>query len=324
MKEVGFLGIKGSLLLISVIALNGCSQQTLFQERHIVVSQQDIQIEEQLSTEIRIVDPTTKNLIMSYMPDHYKLTTSLVDYKQELEGWVKDLANGLLGHETYNQDLKLDKVSLTGEIIKGHPLIRIKEEELVEHMMALSFIGGEIELPLDVVESNYKKEDIPTLNEVVLGSYTTYFNRQKSGRSKNIELSAKALHNVIVGSGDNFSFNMSVGPRNIESGYQRAPEIVRGKTIMGIGGGICQTSSTLFNAVDKVGVEIIERHHHSSEIGYVPKGRDATVTYGGLDFQFQNTIGVPFLIKTYYGHGSLTILVTTSKEYEDLLDSLED
>ena len=153
MKEVGFLRIKSSLLLISVIALNGCSQQTLFHERQIVVPQQDIQIEEQLSTEIRIVDPTTKDLIMNYMPDHYKLTTSLVDYEQELEGWVKDLANGLLGHETYNQDLKLDKVSLTGEIIKGHPLIRIKEEELVEQMMALSFIGGEIELPLDVVES---------------------------------------------------------------------------------------------------------------------------------------------------------------------------
>lgn len=88
---------------------------------------------------------------------------------------------------------------------------------------------------------------------------------------------------------------------------------------MGIGGGICQTSSTLFNAVDQLGIRITERHHHSLNIGYVPTGRDATVSYGSLDFKFQNTSGAPFLIKTYYSKGSLTIAITTSHQYKDLL-----
>ena len=88
---------------------------------------------------------------------------------------------------------------------------------------------------------------------------------------------------------------------------------------MGIGGGICQTSSTLFNAVDQLPIKIIERHHHSMDVGYVPKGRDATVSFGGLDFQFQNTTGIPFLIQAYYRPGAITVEIRTSKEYEELL-----
>lgn len=88
---------------------------------------------------------------------------------------------------------------------------------------------------------------------------------------------------------------------------------------MGIGGGICQTSSTLFNAVDQVPIKFVERHHHSLDIGYVPKGRDATVSYGGLDFRFQNTSDVPFLIQAIYGKDFLTVEVRTAKKYEEIL-----
>ena len=91
-----------------------------------------------------------------------------------------------------------------------------------------------------------------------------------------------------------------VGERTEARGYQPAYEIINKELVMGIGGGICQTSSTLFNAVDQIGIRITERHHHSLNIGYVPTGRDATVSYGTLDFKFQNTSGIPFLIKTNY------------------------
>lgn len=128
-----------------------------------------------------------------------------------------------------------------------------------------------------------------------------------------------AINNVIVGIGDIFSFNTIVGPRDVTNGYQEAPEIIKGKLVMGIGGGICQTSSTLFNAVDRLGVKTIERHRHSKDIGYVPKGRDATVSFGGLDYQFKNTTGVPFVIKTYYHPGSLTVQIRTSQEYAEIL-----
>lgn len=88
---------------------------------------------------------------------------------------------------------------------------------------------------------------------------------------------------------------------------------------MGIGGGICQTSSTLFNAVDQLQVEYVEKHHHSVTVGYVPEGRDATVSDGGLDFRFQNTTGVPFLIKTVVTGGAITVEVRTSTEYATIL-----
>ena len=107
-----------------------------------------------------------------------------------------------------------------------------------------------------------------------------------------------------------------VGERTEERGYQPAPEIINKKLVMGIGGGICQTSSTLFNAVDQVGIRIIERHHHSLNVGYIAIGRDATVSYGTLDFKFQNSRGAPFLIKTLYGHDSLTVEVRTAQQYK--------
>ncbi|HWL13745.1 MAG TPA: VanW family protein, partial [Ureibacillus sp.] len=129
----------------------------------------------------------------------------------------------------------------------------------------------------------------------------------------------KAINNVIVGNNDIFSFNSVVGPRDVAAGYQMAPEIIHGKMVMGIGGGICQTSSTLFNAVDQLNVKIIERHKHSKDVGYVREGRDATVSFGGLDFKFHNSLGIPILVRTYYQRGAVTVQITTSREYYNFL-----
>lgn len=202
-------------------------------------------------------------------------------------------------------------------------MIILKESELVERILAASSTGGDVQLPLYITESGYQPEEVPDLDEVLLASYTTYFKTTQEGRNTNIELSAKMLHNVIVGSGDIFSFNTMVGPRTKDRGYQPAPEIISGEVVMGIGGGICQTSSTLFNAVDQLPIDILERHHHSLNIGYVPEGRDATVSYGSLDFRFQNTSGVPFLIQTFYGNGSITVAIRTSKDNELLLEAIQ-
>lgn len=267
---------------------------------------------------INIVDPHTNKVIKTFTPHPSTLEANLNNFIQDIENWVSDLAKGTATENGYNQKMTLDKLK-DGKIIKGNPEIVVREKELVEKILEYSYKGGNVELPLSITESGYKPEDALVLNEVVLASYTTYFNTSKVGRSTNIKLSAESIHNTIVGSGDIFSFNTTVGPRNKENGYQLAPEIVNGNMVMGIGGGICQTSSTLFNAVDQIGVEYVEWHHHSADVGYVPKGRDATVSFGGLDFRFQNTTGIPLLIKTYVSYGSITVEVRTSKEYADLL-----
>lgn len=265
------------------------------------------------SRTIKIIDPFTKDLIKTFTPSDYEIAIDITQYKKQVKVWVRDFSDG------YRKPMILDKIGENGELIKGRPLITVNEEELVERIVQHSLSGGEIELPLNYSQSDYSEKDLPYFNEVVLASYSTRFRAFNSGRSKNIELSANAINDVIVGNNDIFSFNSVVGPRDVASGYQMAPEIIKGKMVMGIGGGICQTSSTLFNAVDQLGLKIIERHNHSRDVGYVPEGRDATVSFGGLDFVFQNTIGVPFIVKTYYQKGAITIQIKTSKEYEQIL-----
>ncbi|MEG0471702.1 MAG: VanW family protein [Solibacillus sp.] len=269
--------------------------------------------------EIKILDPNTSTVIKTIRPTELGYEEDFTVYVNEIEKIVKEIARGSAPATGYDQKMVLDKEGNDGKIIKGSPMVILKESELVEKILAASNNSATIALPLYVTESNYSAANIKNLDNIVIASYTTYFSSAHAGRSKNIELSATAIHNIIVGSGDYFSFNTNVGPRDEASGYQPAHEIVNKKLVMGIGGGICQTSSTLFNAIDQLHVNTLERHHHSIDIGYVPKGRDATVSYGTLDYRFQNISGVPFIIKSIYRNGSLTVELRTSEEYMRLL-----
>jgi vancomycin resistance protein YoaR len=269
---------------------------------------------------VNVVDPSTKNIVKSLIPVEMGFGTNNEQYKQKLEKWAKELARGTETTPGYDTKMIPDRIDANGQIIKGKPRVILEEAELVNKVIETSVNGGDVFLPIYITESGYKPEDAAHLSEVVVVSFTTKFNPSVTGRNKNIELSALAINNVIVGTGDVFSFNHTVGPSDAAHGYQPAQEIVNKELVMGIGGGICQTSSTLFNAVDQLAIDYVEWHHHSLTVGYVPVGRDATVSYGGKDFQFKNTAGVPFLIKAIYnGNGTLTIEVRTSAAYQSLL-----
>lgn len=266
---------------------------------------------------ITLIDPRTMEIVKSFTPQLLGYGTDSELYEANVKKIARDLARGTKERTGYDQTMVLHKVEENGTVIEGSPGIVLKESELVEKILTASPKGDHIFLPLYILETDLEI-DIPSLDDVTVASFTTYFNGAQSGRSENIELSSKAIHNILVGDGDYFSFNTMVGERTVEKGYQPAPEIINKELVMGIGGGICQTSSTLFNAVDQLGIRITERHHHSLNIGYVPTGRDATVAYGSLDFKFQNTSGAPFLIKSYYSKGALTIAITTSYQYKEL------
>ncbi|MEH7014421.1 VanW family protein [Neobacillus niacini] len=269
---------------------------------------------------VNVVDPSTKNIVKSLIPVEMGFGTDNEKYKQELEKWAKELARGTETTPGYDTKMIPDKIDANGQVIKGKPRVILEEAELVTKVIEASVKGGDVILPIYVTESGYKPEEAAQLSEVVVATYSTKFNPSVTGRNKNIELSAQAIDNVIVGTGDIFSFNNTVGPSDEAHGYQPAQEIVNKQLVMGIGGGICQTSSNLFNAVDQLAVDYVEWHHHSLSVGYVPSGRDATVSYGGLDFQFKNTAGVPFLIKAIYnGNGTLTVEVRTSAAYQSLI-----
>ncbi|WP_230498501.1 VanW family protein [Pseudoneobacillus rhizosphaerae] len=326
------------IIVVSLIGLIGCSEKTSKEEElekkiaelEKKVEEEQKEKEEALKRQIEIeeeeqvimvdvVDPHTKKVIKTINPVEMGYGTDNEKYKAEIESWVTELARGSENRVGYDQRMIPDKIGMNGEIVKGKPRIILEESELVEKVMNASEKGEAVELPLYVFESGYRPEEAAYLSEVVIASYTTHFNSGVAGRSKNIELSAAAINNIILGTNDIFSFNTTVGPSDAAHGYQPAPEILNGKLVDGIGGGICQTSSTLFNAVDKLGVSYIEWHHHSLNVGYVPKGRDATVSYGGLDFRFENTTGIPLLIKAIVHEGSLTVEIRTSKENQTLL-----
>ncbi|WP_066398963.1 VanW family protein [Neobacillus mesonae] len=312
------------LLISSLIGLSGCAEKETAEKVTKPAKQVEKKApEEQIKKEepkpivVNVIDPNTKEVIKTFMPIDMGFETDQDSYKKELEQWAKGLARGTDTTPGYDQRMELDKIK-NGKIIKGKPQVILEEEELVERVLAASVNGGDIDLPIYIKESGYNPEEIDSLDDVVLASFSSYFNPGVVGRSKNIQLSANAIDYVIVGDGDVFSFNTTVGPSDAANGYQKAKEIVNKKLVDGIGGGICQTSSTLFNAIDKVGVSYIEKHHHSLSVGYVPAGRDATVSYGGKDFRFQNTTGIPLLIKTIYQRGKLTVEIRTSAKYKQL------
>ncbi len=290
-------------------------------EKPISESGEDVNNGEEVKPKIiTLKDPSTLEIIREIDPQELDYNTNFELYLTTIKNIAKELARGTDTSPGYDQQMILDKIGDDGQIIKGKPRVILKESELVDNILAVSSEGGTIFLPIYSTQSNYKIEDIPSLDDITVASFTTYFNPTETGRNKNIELSAKALNNIIVGNGDYFSFNTMVGERTEERGYQPAPEIINKQLVMGIGGGICQTSSTLFNAVDQVGVRLTERHHHSLNVGYVPVGRDATVSYGTLDFKFQNISGAPFIIKTLYNDNMVTIEIRTAQQYKSFFD----
>ncbi|MEH7415303.1 VanW family protein [Neobacillus drentensis] len=309
-----------------VFGLAGCAEQTTKEKEAMAAGQQTSPQEKNLKAEekkkvekpvlVNLIDPNTKKVIKTINPKDLGFGTEDEKYKDEIAGLTRELARGTKDTPGYDKRMILDKLDGNGQVIKGSPQTVLEEEELTEKIIQASLKGGDVEIPLYVTASGYKPEEAPQLGEVVVSSYTTYFHGGMSGRTKNITLSAKAINNVILGTGDSFSFNTTVGPSDAEHGYQPAPEALDGKLVEGIGGGICQTSSTLYNAIDKLAVSYIERNHHSLHVGYVPAGRDATVSYGGLDFRFKNTTGVPLMLKTVVKKGSITVEVRTAKVYQ--------
>ena len=160
-----------------------------------------------------------------------------------------------------------------------------------------------------VVKDVLPLPDVEDINKIqsILGDYTTYFNSQDVPRTKNVRLAAMALNNHLIPPGQEFSFNDVVGERSEEVGYLPAYIFAGQSVIKGDGGGICQDSSTLFQAVCQAHLPIVEKHNHSLPVTYVAKGQDATVSYGILDFRFRNDTKGYLLISSSTGANWLRI-----------------
>lgn len=140
----------------------------------------------------------------------------------------------------------------------------------------------------------------------VVSSYTTIYGGIPN-RIHNVQLVAHLVDNKLIAPGTTFSFNQTTGDRNAAKGFLEAPVIVNGELTTGLGGGVCQVSTTVFNAAFEAGLKITDRTNHSLYISHYPQGRDATVDYPDVDLKFVNDTGHWLLLRTFVGSSSLTV-----------------
>ena len=172
-----------------------------------------------------------------------------------------------------------------------------------------------VTIPFIMHEAAVKAGDLSTaLFADSLGSFSTKYMTSNKPRAANVELAAKLINGTILLPGDEFSYNGSVGPRTAARGFKAASVYENNKMVDGLGGGICQTSSTLYAAVLYADLQVTERHEHSLEITYAPLGMDATVAYGSLDFRFKNNTSMPIKITTSWGGGVVSVNIVGTKE----------
>jgi len=178
----------------------------------------------------------------------------------------------------------------------------------------LSEMPPRIDIPMVEVPATITTESLKELAfDSVIGEFSTNFLIKEKNRSANLTVAAKALDGKVLFPGETLSFNETVGPREPGTGYKEAYIIVNGEFIQGTGGGVCQVSSTLYNAVLLSNLEIVERMPHAVVVSYVPPGQDATVNYPNIDFKFKNNTGSLVYLRTEVETGILNVKIWGKK-----------
>lgn len=196
----------------------------------------------------------------------------------------------------------------SGEIVKSNSsdgkevdIIKLKEDiyEIINSKKI-----KDINLVVKTIKPTIKTEDIDSIN-TILGQYSTSFNDHTS-RGSNIHVAGKSTSDILIMPGEIFSYNKATGARTWSNGYKTAKVIVGGKYVNGEGGGVCQVSTTIYNAALISGMEIEEVHNHTFPSRYAPRGKDAAVSYGYTDLKFKNPFSHPIYIKNIVNHGAIT------------------
>ena len=183
----------------------------------------------------------------------------------------------------------------------------------------------EYEIPLKIVKpqitlADLDKEAFPDL----LSSFSTTYGTADVNRNTNIAIAARSINSAVVMPGETFSYNDLIGECSTRTGYKTSTIYLNGELSTGVGGGICQVSTTLYNTVLRANLEIVERRNHSLGVTYVPAGQDAMVSIGSSDFKFKNNRDYPIKVVAYTGKGSITCQIYGLKqdtEYQVKLES---
>lgn len=167
-------------------------------------------------------------------------------------------------------------------------------------MSGTAKIEAEVEEPKITAEANSHVTDL-------IGSFKTTYTMSDKNRNTNLEVGCNYINGTVLAPGETFSANVELGPQTYEGGYKDAAVYNNGKVEKDVAGGVCQVTTTLYNAVIDAELEIVERHPHSMTVGYVPLGRDAAVAGNYKDLKFKNNTEYPVLIEAYASGGNLVM-----------------
>jgi len=238
--------------------------------------------------------PVNVPLVLTF--DDQKLLQVLT----ELSGQVSTLPQ--------DADIQFDSQG-NSTITPSHSGVTVDLPELLNRVKLNAASSDIIDIPAQEIPPSIGTADMEKLQPVaVLSSFTTIFINDPA-RTENIRTAAIRLNGMVVAPGEVFSFNGRLGPRNEKNGYRTAKVITGGKFVPGLGGGICQVSSTLYNALLLAGIDVTERWPHSLTVAYIPLGRDATVSYGTKDLKFINNTGSYITLRTEIHGRKLTVSV---------------
>lgn len=214
-------------------------------------------------------------------------------------------------------NIEQDNIKVTDEVIG----IKINKdtirETIIDKIDELDF--NETSIPINIIKPKYTYENLSKINSV-LGSYKTKFNLSNYNRSNNIYIATNKTNNILLNNNEEFSFNNIIGQRSEQAGFKEAPVIINGEMQSGLGGGICQVSSTIYNAVLYSGLEITEARNHSIPSSYIEKGRDATVSYGAVDLKFRNNYQYPILIQNKVINDTIVTTIYGNDRYKREID----
>jgi len=208
---------------------------------------------------------------------------------------AKDATFGVDGKHVYvvpaKPGIQLDALASTEAILKAAVRRRVRVARLVV-----------IEAPAKLSTAKAEAMNI----HAVVSSYTTIYGGIPN-RIHNVDLVAHLVDDTLIAPDATFSFNGTTGDRSAAKGFLEAPVIVNGEVTTGLGGGVCQVSTTVFNAAFEAGLKITDRTNHALYISHYPQGRDATVDYPSTDLKFVNDTGHWLLLRTFVGSSSLTV-----------------
>lgn len=216
------------------------------------------------------------------------------------------------------EDVNCDPKNATVDKSDGETVIEAETGIKVEESAISSALGDASEqsytVPVELTEATIKKADLEqVLFRDTLASATTYYNSGQTSRTTNVRLASYACDGVILNPGEEFSYNEVVGERTAARGYRSAIIFQDGEEVEGLGGGVCQPSSTIYMATLRADLEVTERYNHQFQVTYTPVSQDAAVAWGSKDYKFVNNTDYPIKLDISVGGGALTVRIIGTK-----------